>query len=101
MRPARIEVSDTGIGIPSSRLEEIFSPFHQVDSSSARSFGGTGLGLTISRSLCELMGFELYALSREGEGSTFVIDLESKRPTRVGPVSDAGAAPAVSAESSG
>jgi PAS domain S-box-containing protein len=97
MRPARLEVSDTGIGIPTSKLEEIFSPFLQVDSSSARSFGGTGLGLTISRSLCHLMGFELTALSREGEGSTFVIEFESQRASR----SAAGSAspePAASAE---
>ncbi|MSR23215.1 MAG: PAS domain S-box protein [Gemmatimonadetes bacterium] len=81
-RPARIEVSDTGIGIPAYRLEEIFSPFNQVDSSSARSFGGTGLGLTIARSLCELMGFDLYATSRKGEGSTFVIELDPGRGPR-------------------
>jgi signal transduction histidine kinase len=91
MRPARIEVADTGIGIPASRLDAIFHPFHQVDSSSARSFGGTGLGLTISRSLCELMGFELYAESREGEGSTFVIDLESARSSRAPAPAESGA----------
>ncbi len=66
-RPSRIEVVDTGIGIPATRLKEIFSPFHQVDSSSTRSFGGTGLGLAISRSLCELMGFRLNATSQEGK----------------------------------
>lgn len=75
-RPLRLEVQDTGIGIPESQLEEIFSPFHQVDGSQARSFGGTGLGLAISRSLCELMGFELHATSQVGEGSTFAIHME-------------------------
>lgn len=75
-RPASIEVEDTGIGIPDAELEEIFSPFHQVDDSQARSFGGTGLGLAISYSLCELMDFELRARSRMGEGSTFIIDLD-------------------------
>ncbi len=74
--PIRIEVEDSGIGVPASELEEIFAPFHQVDASRARAFGGTGLGLTISRSLCDLMGFELQARSVEGEGSTFVVDLE-------------------------
>lgn len=75
-RPTRIEVVDTGIGIPEAQLDEIFSPFHQVDGSQARSFGGTGLGLAISRSFCELMGFELDATSRVGHGSTFSIHLE-------------------------
>ncbi len=75
-RPLRIEVEDTGIGIPEAELEEVFSPFHQIDGSQARSFGGTGLGLAISRSLCELMGFELGARSRVGQGSTFFVDLD-------------------------
>ncbi|TVP78006.1 MAG: PAS domain S-box protein [Gemmatimonadales bacterium] len=75
-RPLRLEVEDTGIGIPESQLEEIFAPFHQVDGSQARSFGGTGLGLAISRSLCELMGFDLRASSRVGEGSVFAIHME-------------------------
>jgi PAS domain S-box-containing protein len=75
-RPLRIEVEDSGIGIPASELEDVFTPFHQVDASRARAFGGTGLGLTISRSLCDLMGFQLRARSVEGEGSTFIVDLE-------------------------
>ncbi len=75
-RPRALEVADTGIGIPENQLDEIFSPFHQVDDSQARSFGGTGLGLAISRSLCELMGFELRAWSRVGKGSSFVIDFD-------------------------
>lgn len=75
-RPLRLEVEDTGIGIPSDELDEIFTPFHQVDQSSARSFGGTGLGLAISRSLCDLMGFQLRARSTEGKGSLFVVDLQ-------------------------
>jgi signal transduction histidine kinase len=76
VRPLRIEVEDTGIGIPASELDEIFVPFHQVDASQARTFGGTGLGLAISRSLCDLMGFELRAGSMEGAGSVFVVDLD-------------------------
>jgi signal transduction histidine kinase len=75
-RPLRIDVIDTGIGIPSAKIEEIFAPFHQIDASSTRSFGGTGLGLTISRSLCDLMGFTISARSDEGKGSTFTIDLD-------------------------
>ncbi len=75
--PTRIEVEDTGIGIPPDRLDDVFQPFEQADSSQTRSFGGTGLGLAISRSLCELMGFDLRAESRVGEGSLFYIDLQA------------------------
>ncbi|MEX2526094.1 MAG: ATP-binding protein [Gemmatimonadota bacterium] len=75
-RAVRIDVKDTGIGIPQDQLSRVFSPFQQVDSSQARAYGGTGLGLAISLSLCDLMGFQLVAHSREGEGSTFSILLE-------------------------
>jgi len=78
-RPLRILVEDTGIGIPAEELDEVFTPFHQIDGSQARSFGGTGLGLAISRSLCELMGFELSASSQLGVGSVFSIELDSAR----------------------
>ncbi len=67
----RFAVSDTGSGIPQSRLERIFDPFTQADSSTTRRFGGTGLGLTISRRLVELMGGTIGANSVEGRGSTF------------------------------
>lgn len=98
-RALRIEVEDTGIGIPESQLEAIFVPFHQVDISQARNFGGTGLGLTISRSLCELMGFELTARSVEGEGSVFALLLE---PHAVAGAHGAGPpSPAASARPSG
>jgi PAS domain S-box-containing protein len=93
VRPLRIEVEDTGIGIPTGELEEIFNPFHQVDPSQARAVGGTGLGLAISRSLCDLMGFELGARSVEGEGSVFLVDLE--------PALEAGVAGPAGGEGSG
>ena len=64
-------ITDTGVGIPSDRLERIFDPFTQVDSSTARRFGGTGLGTTISRQLAELMGGKVWAESEVGKGSTF------------------------------
>ena len=67
----RIEVSDTGIGIQTDDLEHVFDSFTQVDGTDSRVFGGTGLGLPISRELVELMGGQIGATSIFGEGSTF------------------------------
>ena len=68
----RIEVLDTGIGIPPEAQSKIFEAFSQADSSTTRRFGGTGLGLTITKDLVELMGGQLTFLSKEGNGSTFI-----------------------------
>lgn len=68
-----LEVVDTGIGVPADRLEEIFRPFEQVDPSMSRTNHGTGLGLTLSQALCDLMGCTLEAESVVGSGSTFRI----------------------------
>lgn len=77
-----ISVKDTGIGIPPEHLEDVFSEFTQVDSSTTRKAGGTGLGLPISRKLIEMHGGKLWAESNgvEGEGSTFFVfmPLESR-----------------------
>jgi len=67
----RIEVRDTGIGIPESRRAALFQPFSQVDNSTTRQFGGTGLGLSIVRRLVRLMGGETGMESHEGMGSKF------------------------------
>ncbi|MGE0491609.1 MAG: response regulator [Vulcanimicrobiota bacterium] len=67
----RIEVSDTGPGIPEELCDKIFNPFEQADPTTTRRFGGTGLGLPICRHLVELMGGELGVRSVVGEGSTF------------------------------
>ncbi len=73
--PIHFNIVDTGIGIPPNKLNSIFDAFSQADSSTARKYGGTGLGLTICRKLVELMGGTLTVNSHEGRGSTFTFSL--------------------------
>lgn len=70
-----ITITDTGIGIPLNRLQEIFEPFHQLDGSSTRHFGGTGLGLSLVRQIVEAHGSLLDVRSVEGKGTAFQFPL--------------------------
>lgn len=75
----QISVSDTGIGIPQNRMQEIFEPFHQLDGSSTRHYGGTGLGLSLVRQIVEAHGSLLDVKSVEGKGSVFKFPLLAVR----------------------
>ncbi|MBI5386058.1 MAG: response regulator [Verrucomicrobia bacterium] len=79
-RPVRLEVTDTGIGIRKDRQEVIFEAFRQADASMTRKYGGTGLGLTISKALCDLMGYRIEVRSEPGRGSNFSIVLPVPSP---------------------
>ncbi|MGZ9222159.1 MAG: sensor histidine kinase [Anaerolineales bacterium] len=70
-----VSVTDTGIGIPPNRMDDIFEPFHQLDSSSTRHYSGTGLGLSLVRQIIEAHGSMLEVNSIEGRGSTFKFPL--------------------------
>ncbi|NIR49280.1 PAS domain S-box protein [candidate division KSB1 bacterium] len=79
----KIEVSDTGIGIPKDRIDEIFKEFHQIDSSDSRTYGGTGLGLAITRRVLDIIGGSVSVESEVNKGSTFtlLIPFQFKRDT--------------------
>lgn len=71
-----LSISDTGIGIPSERMLEIFEPFHQLDGSPTRRYGGTGLGLALAKMILEAHGTAITVDSEEGKGSTFSFPLQ-------------------------
>jgi signal transduction histidine kinase/AmiR/NasT family two-component response regulator len=87
----RIAVSDTGVGIAPEVVEALFDKFVQADASTTRRYGGTGLGLSICRELAQMMGGDVRAESRLGEGSTFIVDLPL---VRLGDAERATASPA-------
>ena len=78
-------VRDTGIGIPPDRLDRLFKSFSQVDTSTTRRYGGTGLGLVISKRLAELMGGDMWVESEVGKGSTFHFTIEAEAVAALAP----------------
>ena len=70
-----ISVADTGIGLSAEQQQQIFEPFRQADSGTTRKFQGSGLGLSITRQLCEMMGGSIEVESKLGEGANFIVDL--------------------------
>lgn len=83
-------IRDSGIGMTSEQLERAFEPFTQADDSTARRYGGTGLGLTISRQFARLLGGELTAESEVGKGSVFTMRLPAEVRRPQGPPTDTG-----------
>ncbi len=93
-REIRFAVRDSGVGIPADRMDRLFRPFSQVDASTARRYGGTGLGLTIAKRFAEMMGGRMWVESEPGRGSTFhftIVTPEAPAPageaTRAAPLS--------------
>lgn len=72
-------LSDTGLGIPPDKIMRLFSPFEQIDASTTRKYGGSGLGLSIAKTLIEMMGGEISVESEQGAGSIFIFTIKLKR----------------------
>ena len=90
---ARIEVNDSGIGIEEANIDKIFEGFSQSDSSTTRKYGGTGLGLTISKKLVELQGGTMEVKSKVNKGSSFIVTLTFKKEKDFKPLPQESAMP--------
>jgi len=78
----QFEVDDTGVGLTVEQIDKLFQPFSQTDSTTSRKYGGTGLGLTISKQLVELMGGSIWVESEYGIGSKFIFTIATGQPER-------------------
>jgi signal transduction histidine kinase/DNA-binding response OmpR family regulator/CHASE1-domain containing sensor protein/HPt (histidine-containing phosphotransfer) domain-containing protein len=78
-------VKDTGIGIPPDKMERLFQPFSQVDASTTRKYGGTGLGLVICKRLSEMMGGTMWVQTTVGQGSTFYFKIVAEESEEIAP----------------
>ena len=83
-----VRISDTGIGMTPAQVAKLFQPFTQADVSTTQKYGGTGLGLTISKRFCELMGGDITVDSKAGEGSTFTVYLPIQLPESAPAIGD-------------
>ena len=86
----RCEIIDTGIGMTSEQIHQLFQPFHQADASVNRKFGGSGLGLAISKRLANLLGGDIIVRSQPGQGSTFTLTIDVGSPAGDAPMHRAG-----------
>ena len=94
LQTLRFEVSDTGIGMTKEQTEKLFHAFVQAESGIARKFGGTGLGLTISKSIVEEMGGRIWVESEPGKGSTFIFEVKLEAASQLDTARDKGSLPA-------
>ncbi|HJZ50403.1 MAG TPA: histidine kinase N-terminal 7TM domain-containing protein [Roseiflexaceae bacterium] len=97
-------VTDTGIGMTQEQLDGLFKEFMQADASTTRKYGGTGLGLALSRRFCQMMGGDIAVASQPGQGSTFTVRLPAvvgEQPEAPAPATPDSGAPKVEAEISG